>query len=80
MALEIIPCIVETVNYQVVTCESLREKGEEAKASKSELIKAGIEEKYIKDFAEDVESTEGAICGNEKRLSVYSEILYIIGM
>jgi predicted nucleotide-binding protein (sugar kinase/HSP70/actin superfamily) len=79
MTLEILPCIVETVNYQVVTYESLRGKGEEAKARKNDLIKAGIEEKYIKDFAEDVESAERAICGNEERLSVYLEILDIIG-
>jgi len=43
VALEILACTVETVNYQVVTYESLRGKGEEAKARKSELIKAGIE-------------------------------------
>jgi hypothetical protein len=80
MALEILPCIVETVNYQVVTYESLRGKGEEIRKRKGDLIKAGIEEKYIKDFAEDVESAEGAICGNEERLSAYLEILNIIGV
>jgi hypothetical protein len=56
----------------------LRGKGEEAKAKKRELIKSGIEEKYIKDFAEDFEGAEGAICGNEERLSVYLEILDVI--
>jgi len=30
MALEILPCIVETVNYQVLTYESFRGEGEEA--------------------------------------------------
>ncbi|AGJ62776.1 hypothetical protein [Saccharolobus islandicus] len=80
MALEILPCIVETVNYQVVTYESLRGKGEEIRKRKDELIKAGIEEKYIEDLAEDVESVEGAICGNEKRLNAYLEILNIIGI
>ncbi|MQL56244.1 hypothetical protein [Acidianus ambivalens] len=80
MALEILPCIVETVNYQVVTHESLRGKGEEIRKRKDELIKAGIEEKYVEDLAEDVESAEGAICGNEKRLNAYLEILNIIGI
>ena len=56
----------------------MRGKGEEAKAKKRELIKSGIEEKYIKDFAEDFEGAEGAICGNEERLSVYLEILDVI--
>lgn len=61
MTLEILPCIVETINYQVVTYESLRGKGEEAKAKKSELIKDRIEEKYINDFIQDAESGEGDV-------------------
>ena len=61
MTLEILPCIVETVNYQVVTYGSLREKGEEAKARKRELIKAGIEERYINDLIQDAESGEGDV-------------------
>lgn len=61
MTLEILPCIVETINYQVVTYESLRGKGEEAKARKRELIKAGIEERSINDFVQDAESGEGDV-------------------
>ncbi|ADX82777.1 hypothetical protein GO599_13820 [Sulfolobus islandicus] len=80
MALEILPCIVETVNYQVVTYESLRGKGEEAKAKEDELIKAGIEEKYIDDFIEDAESGEGDVCGDNKRLEAYLEVLSILGL
>ncbi|ACP44853.1 hypothetical protein YG5714_0558 [Sulfolobus islandicus Y.G.57.14] len=80
MALEILPCIVETVNYQVLTYESLRGKGEEAKTRKSELMKAGIEEKYINDFIEDAESGEGDVCGDGKRLEAYLEILSVLGL
>jgi hypothetical protein len=80
MTLEILPCIVETVNYQVVTYGSLREKGEEAKARKRELIKAGIEERSINDFVQDAESGKGDVCGDDKRLEAYLEILSILGL
>ncbi|MCI4437777.1 MAG: hypothetical protein JHC33_13305, partial [Ignisphaera sp.] len=56
---------------------TLRGKGEEAKARKSELIKAGIEVKCLYDFIEDVENRERGVCGDDERHDAYLEILSI---
>ena len=75
---EVLPCIVETVTNQVITYESLRGLSKVIKAKEEELVEAGIDRKFIEDFAEDVENAEGAICGTEERVRAYIQILYEI--
>ena len=75
MAYEILPCIVDTTTYEVLTFESIRELADVIKAKKEELIKKGISERYINDFIEDLETSEGAICGSSERLEAYLDIL-----
>ena len=72
---EMLPCIVETVTNQVVTYESLRGLSEVIKAREEELVKTGIDKKYIEDFIEDIETLQGPICGSEDRVIAYIEIL-----
>ena len=79
MRFQVMPCIVETVGNEVVTFESLRGISERVVQRRGELIRAGVKEEYIEDFAYDAEHSTGPICGSQERIEAYLAILEVLG-
>ena len=78
MAHEALPCLVDTITYEVVTYDSLRELVSKIKEKEDELINMGIEKKYIDDLVDDIENSSGPICGSSQRIETYIAILDLI--
>ena len=72
-------CIVETVSNEVVTFESLRGVSRKVAQRREDLIRAGVKEEYIEDFAYDAEHSTGPICGSQERIEAYLTILEVLG-
>ena len=78
MGFQVMPCIVETVSNEVVTFESLRGVSRKVAQKRGELIRAGVKEEYIEDFAYDAEHSTGPICGSLERIEAYLTILEVL--
>ena len=78
MAHEALPCVVDTITYEVVTYDSLRELVAKIREKEDELINMGIEKKYIDDLIDDIENSSGPVCGSRERIEVYVTILDLI--
>mgnify|MGYP001770720388 FL=1 len=78
MAHEALPCVVDTITYEVVTYDSLRELVAKIREKEDELINMGIEKKYIDDLIDDIENSSGPVCGSRERIETYIAILDLI--